>query len=902
MKARNILSLFLICLICISMPFAASAANGDNLVLNNGFESNFLGSPSNWSLPGAASINKDAKYVRTGNASLKITTDTYNYPHVQQTWTTALVGGAEYTASMWLYAMNINTYMHFRIYCIDKDGNYIGDIWGEERYNAAPGKWEEFKSSFRVPKGTVKVIFCLRMGGTGTVYVDDVSCVFTEGPDVFYTYASDGTFYYSNRTEPGKMTARMDTEAYPALVGKTVRFAFSDGEVVLKEENVSIPESGNVSFSFPMSLLSEKQKPYTVSCTYSEEGADSSVKSHTVYKFDRPTHIDDKGFFRDENNKIFTPHFMYGVGLEDLDDLKAAGINCIQGYPAQDWLDALHERDMKCLVVLYGSGYSAGNDARISTAVSYVKTFKNHPAVLGWLIHDEPTPLENDLSELVTAYTKIRAVDPEHPIIITALANYDVLHQYTDVIIQDSYPYNNARFTTYPYERNVKAVAESDGRPVYYLMQTFEHQNSFPQPQEVRNMQYASLWAGVKGVGYYKYRGSKADGTCLSATELWDPLKSFGQNELNTALDLFVFNKYEQLQDTETDGYHFGVWQKSDGNYLILRNKKYDQSVTASIPVEGMHDGWEINAVGGTSLLARARDGAASVSVGKGDVVLLELIPKPKETSLFGADVNRSFQALSGTATAENFGEQADGTLFLTTKTGVMNPRVFYSFPDNAKPEAGKNYVLRFLYKPASDGNAPLVMVGKNNAYMDRYLTLSADAFKITEKENGWKQYTAYFTMPAIDTSQNISFMLASYSGTANGYYDKFSLMEDKKSYMLTDEDGNVVSQLTGSMHVKFSVHYVAEYEKEEAESLTAVFAVYRENKDVKELLVATSLKEDVYKNMPVLDKDKNVLYYTSARDLEGEVDIPAGIENCTYKIFYWNEKLQSLAKADKEQ
>ncbi len=897
MKLRKILCLLVICSFCTGMPFAAEAANGDNLVQNGGFESN-TGGLAYWSLPGAASLNKDAQYVRSGNASVKISTGSYNYPHVQQTVTTALVGGAEYTASMWLYAMNINTYMHFRIYCIDKDGNYIGDIWGEERYTAATGLWDEFKSSFRVPKGTVKVIFCLRMGGTGTVYVDDISCVFTQGPDLFYDYSNDGTFYYSNRTKPGNMTAMVDTEAYPELIGKSVRFAFNDEDKVLKEENVTIPENGEVSFSFPMYLLSEKQKPYTVSCTYSETGKEDKVVSHTVYKFDRPTRIDDEGFFRDENNAIFTPHFMYGVGLEDLDDLKAAGINCIQGYPAQNWLDALHERGMKCLVVLYGSGYMAGSDVRIGTAVSYVKTFKNHPAVLGWLIHDEPDPEEKDLGELVTAYTRIREIDPDHPIVITALANYDVLHQYTDVIIQDSYPYNNTRFTTYPYERNVKAIAESDGRPVYYLMQTFEHQNSFPKPQEVRNMQYASLWAGVKGIGYYKYRGSKADGTWLSETELWEPLKAFGQKEQDTAYDMFVFDKYEKLQDAETAEYQFGVWKKPDGYYLLLRNKKYNESISATIPVEGMHQGWKISAVGGTPLLARAREGAASVSAEKGDVVLLEFTPKPKEISLVGTDANRSFQALRGTATDANFGEKNDGTLFLTSQTELKNPRIYYTFPENSAPMTGKNYVLRFLYKPTAEGNEPIVFIGKNNAYQDRYQTLSGDAFVKTATVDGATLYTAYFTMPAVDESQNVTLMLASYNGSSDGVYDCFSLTEDAEYISFTDGEGNPVSDIQPGIHLKFFMHYLAEHTLEDGETMRAILAVYRKTDGKKELIVTKILQTDIYKGKSVLDGSGNVLYYCSVCDWEGELEVPSGTGTLTYKIFYWNETMGSLKKA----
>ena len=706
MFIKRTFALLLICVLCLLPGFGAGAA-GEVEISNPSFETLRAdnGFPSSWLRSHADRIttNSDKKYVHSGENSLKFSQTVSEYPYARTT-IEGIQGGAEYTFGVWVLTMNKNVGIRFRYTCFSADETWLYDAMGTAGYNGYTGSWYHFTEKFRPPRGTVKMYLQLRISSPGTAYFDDVSISLTDGPERLYDFESDSTFVYADRTRDGSVSAKIDTAYYPELCGKDVNFSVfqTDApEKILKKQTVKVPEDGNVSFSYPMSILSEKLKPYTVKCSFTPPDGKEIVKTHTVYKVDKPTHIDKDGLFRDENNKIFTPSIMYGVNSDHFDTIKQAGANAVQGYHSESWLNALHERGMKCFVVLYGDGNSAGSDARLSTTINYVKNAMDHPAVFGWLIFDEPNATKpNDLAELERAYLEIRKIDPDHPVVITANNHYDVLHQYTDAIIQDSYPYNNERFTTYPYERNVKAVTESDGRPVYHLMQTFEHLNSYPQPQEVRNMIYASLWAGCKGFGYYKYKESKADGSNLDETNLWEPMVSFAEKEQAIALDMFVHQKFEKVREAETDAHHWGVWKDGAGDFLVLlRSKKHDAEVTAEIPISSSGT-WQAEVIGGSLKATESAGGKITVTIGAGDVVLfrakraifLDAESVPLTSVSAGMDVN----VLTGYE-VEN-GERTRPVIAVYHEKAGIRECVYVSLPDGvltAEENGTKTYRIQ---------------------------------------------------------------------------------------------------------------------------------------------------------------------------------------------------------------
>lgn len=653
MHIKRTLSLLLTAVLLLSVSISLQAEEEDgNLLPNPHFDRwNSKGTfAASWGRSPASAVTLSEDYHKSGAYSIKITQKSADYANANAT-VENIVGGAEYAFGVYVRAMQKNSSLRFRYTCFGEDDTKpLYDQSGDAEYMDFPGDWDFFTETFRPPRGTVKMEVQLRLGQAGTVYCDDVSMRLTDGPEKIYDFKTDGTFYYAERERDGIVSAKADTVCYDTLIGKTLSFSLIDPDAPTKpllEKETKIMGNEEIKFSFPMRLMSVLQKPYQILCNLIEDGKITATKSHTVYKFERPKRINEDGFFLDENGEIFTPSVMYRVDYEDFDTVKEVGVNAVQGYPSAEWLTTLDEKEMKCFVVLY-SDISAGNKNRISTAIKYVNEYKGYDAVLGWLVFDEPSGTdEGDLAELVEAYTQIRAIDPDHPIIFTANDHYDILHQYADVIIQDSYPYANDKFTTYPYERNKKAIAESDGRPVYSLMQTFEFKNSFPQPKEIRNMQYASLWAGVKGIGYFKYEYSEV-AHLFDEKKHWQEMKSFAAREQEIAFDLFIYEKYKKIDEMETDDYMWGVWEDGDGYLVLLRSKKYDADVSAEIPISGDLGAWRAEPIGGTMKDVWTGDGKIGVTIEKGDVVLFRA-----EKTAFVDEAGKPITTLSGGMTVK---------------------------------------------------------------------------------------------------------------------------------------------------------------------------------------------------------------------------------------------------------
>jgi exo-beta-1,3-glucanase (GH17 family) len=116
----------------------------------------------------------------------------------------------------------------------------------------------------------------------------------------------------------------------------------------------------------------------------------------------------------------------FGNLKEDLKLMKEAGINTIRVYepiPDRADLDQIHAAGLK---VIIGFGYNQDGkyDILSGTFTDYVKTFKDHPAILFWELGNEYNyhpewfggHIENWYHALNEAAEKIHQIDPSHPV------------------------------------------------------------------------------------------------------------------------------------------------------------------------------------------------------------------------------------------------------------------------------------------------------------------------------------------------------------------------------------------------------------------------------------------------------------------------------------------------------
>ncbi len=644
----------------------AVITDSENMLTNGGFETAAGAWAADWGRFNETDVllNTDAKFARTGNNSLHIVSTSTLLPWACATINdktgTVLIGGAEYVASMWMYSPDVANNIAFKAEYYE--GDEYGDIVRSAPSNtskmidvANAEGWKKFEFSFIFPENMNQLRLYAREYGTGEVYIDDVELRLAKGPDALTSFDTDRIFYYSEWEGNGVATAIANTIIYPEFIGTKVRFSLRDKTMALYSKEVTMGADGKATFEFPLSLLTEKQRAYNVNCELLDKNGEI-IKTYNeeIYKFDRPKYLTEDGFYSEDGGEtIFHPVYVYHITTGGFEKAREAGINLLQGYATDSWLDKCAEYGIKNFIVLYeggASGKSAGDPTLIEKTIETVKKYKDHPAVFGWALMDEPPA--SQAANLERAYLEIRKIDPNHPTFITANGNYKIIQKYCDILSCDQYPYGLKPFTSEDYENIRDAVEIVDNRtPVYDLLQAFDWRNSFPTGMEIRNMYYQALWAGAKGVGYYSFNDSQKDAEgnniAIYNTRLWEPMTSFYALEYEDAKKHFITKEYPLFAEKRAENIWFRAWVKGDSLQVVALNKSDKNESRESFSLESV-DGtvsigdFSCRVINGADKTTFEGSKELTVTLEPGQAVLYEITPK--ETVDFSGIATSVFQ------------------------------------------------------------------------------------------------------------------------------------------------------------------------------------------------------------------------------------------------------------------
>lgn len=390
-----------------------------------------------------------------------------------------------------------------------------------ESFGDTNGKWRDFTYDFTVPDGVTSLSLLFRKYGEADVYYASLQLLKTaEAPLLTLKTDNDTTFYYGAwKTGDASVTLNCT----PAT-GETVRFYIWDGE--RKTDVQSVAAKKNTSFTFSVKDKTRAKK-YTLRAELvSKDGKTRGTAEKEIYVFDRPSAINENGRMRNPDGTYSDVVFGYHVYKEDMQDARALGVNVIQGmgdYESDsigDFLDAAEKAGLRVLVPLYsGNMLPAGHYVNRERTEAIISAYKNHPALFGWMIQDEPflqnrNNPEEVRKQLLESYLLIRTLDKDHPTFMTAdcysAEHYADIGNACDIIAPDQYPIGSGQNVTDVYA-NMAAVnrAVRGRKPVYALLQTFSYAGSRqPTIDELMHMIYQSFFAGADAVGFYSFRES----------------------------------------------------------------------------------------------------------------------------------------------------------------------------------------------------------------------------------------------------------------------------------------------------------------------------------------------------------------------------------------------------------
>ncbi|CAM3711318.1 hypothetical protein [Deinococcus frigens] len=197
--------------------------------------------------------------------------------------------------------------------------------------------------------------------------------------------------------------------------------------------------------------------------------------------------------------------------LSDLKKFSAAGFNLMATEPIDD-------RDVKNYTRFLKEAQQQG-----VYVVSYglspkmVAATKGYPAVLGFKVADDSN-VSVSPAEISKRTQAIKRVTPDKLTYISLSVGYNrpetSYFGVSDMVGNQSYPIGNDDINvTYPVMRSVVDSALARNTVPLANLQTFSwgQGQPAPSPDELRNMTYQALMAGVKGIVYYAYRSKEAD-------------------------------------------------------------------------------------------------------------------------------------------------------------------------------------------------------------------------------------------------------------------------------------------------------------------------------------------------------------------------------------------------------
>ncbi|RAV18993.1 carbohydrate binding domain-containing protein [Paenibacillus contaminans] len=574
----------------------ADAQNiGDELLTNGGFEQLQDGAPIRWNATGGwtnpeISLSNDAAY--TGSNGIVIQTAQNTKPWIMQI--VPYEEGATYEISTWLKAVGVQgAGVGFKLeYYRGQDTSSPNHLTEYDKTlsianDVLTGDWQKISMQVSAPPEAGNVKIYLRLYGTGTVYLDDASFVLKQHMPMI-ELKTDELIYYTGVTE-GHVSAVFRSPEIP-LFNKQ-----AEVRIYRESTGVTMATYSMDDASYPMTFVFDpsmmiKNEPYRVQVKLSD---DSNVllesAEETIYRFDRPTMLQEDGTLT-VNGAPFFPVAAYHAGLSDYPYLAQSGVNAVQGVATnnadvqQAALDTAQQNGLKVMVPLY---YNMQVQENAATTQQFVSRFKDHPAVLAWMIMDEPMLNGKTKEELIDAYRIIRTIDEKHPIYMVEaplLWAYDTTAKIADIFATDSYPLPNNPISLVGEHTVLGKQAAGESKPVWTVLQAMYNQNHpyLPTIDEVRNMAYQSLLSGAQGLAYYSFNEQSFQ---LRNSALWSGLVGF-KEELGLLGRLV--SSAERIGEGQEEDSRWTLWKDGDILYAAAVNTSGEiRQVTVPIGATG---------------------------------------------------------------------------------------------------------------------------------------------------------------------------------------------------------------------------------------------------------------------------------------------------------------------------
>jgi len=257
------------------------------------------------------------------------------------------------------------------------------------------------------------------------------------------------------------------------------------------------------------------------------------------------------------------------------------GMNLVAPYastasPNKDWFDSMlsfldRASDIGFLVHFQLIGFEKlGNTPDILHNLTVqINTFKDHPALFGWYLADEPDGQGIALDLLQPKYDLIKKLDSAHPVsMVFCAGGASGFLTALDLIMVDIYPIPNSPARTVS---NGLSQVAALGKPIMFVPQSFgggENWARTPSIREERLMTYLGLMYGSVAIQYFVRSAPIGFPYAASA---WSEIRQMAAEVLVLTSALAgEGGRVANVWNTSIDHIDAAAWYDRDGSIVVL--------------------------------------------------------------------------------------------------------------------------------------------------------------------------------------------------------------------------------------------------------------------------------------------------------------------------------------------
>ncbi len=437
--------------------------------------------------------------------------------------------------------------------------------------------------------------------------------------------------------------------------------------------------------------------------------------------------------------------------------------------------------------------------------IEEIKTFRDHPALLGWYISDEPNGISITPSQLEEIYKTVKENDPWHPVSIVFMAPFLSAKKYADaldIVMADPYPIPDNPVSI-PGDVAFKLNLEFKSKiPFWIIPQSFgggELWGREPTIQEIRSMTWQSIINGATGIQYFVRQGLNYFPKSVAT---WSEC---GRMAVEVAeLTPWLLSDEETLPVTSTSKNILVTSRTHNGQLAIMAVNKVNEPVSTTFRVKGLQNGKA--RVLFENRLISFNNGVISdqLSALGSQVYLIDILPdkKPEENINSNMIKDGGFEDLTGpglpSACYARPGGDRGATYFLDTRDYVegrhslriVTPQENKSlairfFPVSVR--AGASYTISLWAKSDPERKFPIVTKMNNERQsekenMPQYVEILLGQFGRARfiPDNEWRQYMTFVTIPKDTLARVKTNLILKMPGQGVAWFDEVKVTEDK--------------------------------------------------------------------------------------------------------------------------